>query len=152
MNFSKLTKRVDTNNYMEILVNINQIKAQYNPDRFRYWQALHEGPEKEVLNMLYSPHYRLLTGGDGVYYRMQKLYGRNDKWIRKKIEGLRELFNSIKKEGMQENITILNKPLVKNKYNGGFEIFEGHHRLACCLVLGMKEIICNVIGDVDEHN
>lgn len=150
--FTRLIRLIDTNSYTEVLVDINQIKAQYNPDRFRYWQALHEGPEKEVLNMIYSPHYRLLTGGDGAYYRMQKLYGKNDKLIRKKIEGLRELFNSIKKDGYKANITILSKPLVRNKYNGGFEIFEGHHRLACCLALNMKELFCNLIGENNEHN
>lgn len=146
--FSKLTKRVDTTNYTEMLVDISQIKAQYNPDRFRFWKELHEGPKGEELNMLYSPHCRLLQGDASSYYKMQKLYGRNDGWIKTKMDGFIEIFNSIQDEGIRDNIHILSKPLVKNKYNDSFEIFEGHHRVACCLVIGMKEIKCNVIGDL----
>lgn len=147
MNFSRLTKSVDTDAYIELVIEIDQMKAQYNPDRFKYWQSLHKGPKREEFNMLYSPHYRLLRGDDNAYYKMQELYGRNHKWIDKKITGFIALYNSIRDEGYKESIIILSKPLVENKYNSGFEIFEGHHRVACCLVLGMKEITCKVIGE-----
>lgn len=152
MKYAALTKKVDINNYTEILVDINQIKAQYNPDRFKFWKSLHEGPEEEVLNMLCSPHYKLLMGDDRAYYKMQKLYGRNDKWIKKKATAFLDLYSSICEGGVREKIIVLNKPLVKNKYNDGFEIYEGHHRIACCLVLGMKEILCKVIGEDNGHN
>lgn len=157
MNFSRLTKSVDTDAYIELVIEIDKIKAQYNPSRFRYWQLLHRGPKGKVLDMAYSPHYRFLTSwqqiGGGLknveqtsYYKLQKLYGRNGQWISKKIAGFIDLYNSIRDDGYNENIVILSKPLVENKYNSTFEIFEGHHRVACCLVLGMKEITCKVIG------
>lgn len=144
--FSKLTKKVNTDNYIESFISIDRIKAQYNPDRFMFWKSLYEGPKGEVLNMIYSPHCRLLRGKGVAYYKMHQLYGKNDRWIRDKIKKFINLFEEIKKDGgYRNNIIILKEPLVKNKYNNGFEIFEGHHRVACCLVLGVKEINCKII-------
>lgn len=144
--FSKLTKKVNTDNYIKSFISINRIKAQYNPDRFNFWKSLHEGSEEEVLNMIYSPHCRFLKDKGVAYYKMHQLYGKNDRWIRDKIKKFINLFEEIKKDGgYRNNIIILKEPLVKNEYNNGFEIFEGHHRVACCLVLGVKEILCKVI-------
>lgn len=143
MRFTQLVKTVDTNNYCEELVTLDKIKAQYNPERFHLWKSLHGGPEKEVLNMIYSPHYRFLKDrNDKSYYKLQRLYGRNNKWVQNKVNKFISVFDSIKNDGYEEKIIILSKPLIKNIYNSGFEIFEGHHRVACCLILGMKEIIC----------
>lgn len=161
--FSKLTKSINLSEYEELSITVDKIKAQYNPDRFRFWKSLHEGPEEEVLNMIYSPHYRLLKQyvdqGDAIqnlsktpYYNLQKLYGRNDKWIRSKMLEFINLFANIRSEGYKNRIAVLRKPLVKNKYNSGFEIYEGHHRLACCLVLGMEEIPCIILGGPNENN
>lgn len=145
--FSKLTKKANLDNYTESLIDINEIKAQYNPDRFKFWKLLHEGPKEEVLNMIYSPHCRFLRDKEAVYYKMHQLYGKNDRWIRNKIKKFINLFEEIKKDGgCRDNIIILKKPLVKNEYNNRFEIFEGHHRVACCLILGIKEISCKIIG------
>ena len=159
MNFSKLTKKINTKDYTETMININQIKAQYNPNRFSMWQSLHDGPEEEVLNIFYSPHYRLLkqykefgisiaTVNKTTYYRLQRLYGRDDKWIKKKIYKFLDLFNNICDKGYNEKIIVLDKPLVKNKYNKGFELFEGHHRVACCCVLENKNLACKIIRRV----
>ena len=150
--FSKLIKKVDTDNYTELIIDSSQIKAQYNPDRFKFWRSLHKGPREEVLNMLYSPHYRLLSGDDSAYYKMQKLYGRNDKWIKNKINNFTNLLDNIRMNGYNDAIIVLNKPLVKNKYNNGFELFEGHHRLACGLILNIEKIQCRVIGENNENN
>lgn len=145
--FSKLIKKVNTDNYVEFFISIDRIKAQYNPDRFMFWKSLHEGPKEEVLNMIYSPHCRFLRDKEVVYYKMHQLYGKNDRWIKDKIKKFINLFEEIKKDGgYKNNIIILKEPLVKNEYNNGFEIFEGHHRVACCLVLDVKEILCKVIG------
>lgn len=151
--FSEIIKKVDIKNYVELTININKIKAQYNPDRFEYWKSIHTGPNNEVLNMFYSSHYRFLNQylkkeinntEDTAYYKLQKLYGRKDKWIRNKIDKFIWLFESIKKDGCKENIIILKNPLVKNIYNNGFEIFEGHHRYACFAILKIKKIKCKV--------
>lgn len=156
MSFSSLLKKVNTNEYIESIIPIEDIKAQYNPNRFSMLQSLHAGPEKEVLNIFYSPHYRFVeqykkfgidiaTVNKTAYYRLQRLYGRNDKWIKEKIYKFLDLYNSICDEGYKEKIIVLDKPLVKNKYNSGLEIFEGHHRIACCCVLGDKNIACKTV-------
>jgi hypothetical protein len=145
-NFSQLIKGVNLNDYTEQVIDINKIKAQYNPDRFKFWKRLHIGPEKEVLNMVYSPHYRFLNNRkDKSYYQLLKLYGRNKQWIQNKISQFTNLFDSIHNEGYKDRIIILSKPLVKNKYNNSFEIFEGHHRVACCLICGLTNIPCKVV-------
>ena len=146
MNFRSLVKTVDTNDYYKGSVSLDRIKAQYNPERFHLWKSLHKGPETETLNMLYSPHYRFLKDQNNKsYYRLQRLYGRNNKWIQVKIKKFLGVFESMKNEGVTESIMILENPLVKNKYNNDFEIFEGHHRVACALVLDMKSIPCEII-------
>lgn len=144
--FTLMTKMVDTNNYYNLMVNPKKIKAQFNPERFHLWKSLHEGLEKEAFSMIYSPHYRFLKDRNNKsYYRLQRLYGRDNKWIQNKIEKFIGVFESIKNEGFIESLMILEKPLVKNIYNDGFEIFEGHHRVACALFLGIKKIPCQVI-------
>ena len=150
MNFNKLLKTVNSDNFKQTIVDVNKINAQYNPSRFKYWKSLHKGPENKVLNMLYSPHYRFLKQykqqniKNTSYYKLQKLYGRDHKWIKNKIDKFINLFESIKNEGCKEKIIILSKPLVKNKYNDNLEIYEGHHRVACFLNLNIYKILCNL--------
>ena len=146
MKFRQLVRTVDTNNYYEKMIDPKILKAQYNPERFHLWKSLHEGPKKEALNMIYSPHYRFLKDRNNKsYYRLQRSYGRNNKWIDNKVKKFLGVFKSIKNEGFKESIMVVEKPLVKNKYNNGFEIFEGHHRVACALFLNIKEIPCQII-------
>ena len=156
MSFSKLTKKINTKKYIETTIKLEDIKAQYNPNRFNFWQSLHEGPEKEVLNMFYSPHYRFLKQHKSFgihlarvnktsYYKLQELYGRNDKWIKEKICKFLDLYNNIFDNGFKEPIIVVDKPIISNKYNSGLEIFEGHHRVACCYVLGYKDIECKIV-------
>jgi hypothetical protein len=146
MGFIQIVKNVDTNNCYFDNINLYDVKAQYNPERFCFWKSLHEGPKKEVLNMLYSPHYRFLKDRKNkAYYQLQRFYGRNGKWIKNKINKFLDVFENIKQYGFSGEIIILEKPLVNNKYNYSYEIFEGHHRVACCLVLGMKIVPCQIV-------
>ena len=146
MRFVQLVKTVDTSNYYDEMVALGKVKAQYNPERFHLWKSLYKGPENEALNMIYSPHYRFLKDrNDDSYYKLQRLYGRNNKWIQNKIDKFLGVFDSIKNEGFKEHIVIVEKSLVKNKYNSGFEIFEGHHRIACALILNIQECPCQII-------
>lgn len=146
MKFTRLIKTVDTKDFKEQNVYLDKIKAQYNPERFHLWKSLHDGPEKEVLNMFYSPHYKFLKDRDDrTYYKLQRLYGRDNKWIKAKVNKFLSVLESIKKEGFKESIVILETPLVKNRYNNGFEIFEGHHRISCSIFLGIKEVPCQII-------
>jgi len=151
MKFSDLTKRINTDNYTINNIKIYNIRAQYNPDRFKFWKSLHKGPLIEALNMLYSPHYSFLVDQqnwnhkESDYYKLQSLYGRNHKWITKKIDLFLDTFRNIKTEGCKDMIIVLGKPIVKNPYNSSFEIFEGHHRVACSLAIGLDDIPCMVI-------
>ena len=146
MNYRQLVKKVDTSNFYIDTVDISKIRAQYNPERFHLWKSLHKGPEIEALNMIFSPHYRFLKDqSDKSYYKLQRMYGRNNKWIQEKIKKFLDVFESMKTEGLKKNVVIVEKPLIKNKYNQEFEIFEGHHRIACALVLEMELIQCEII-------
>jgi len=146
MNYRQLVKTVDTSNFYVDDIQLYRIRAQYNPERFHLWKSLHKGPEIEALNMIFSPHYRFLKDqSDKSYYKLQRMYGRNNKWIQEKIKKFLGVFESMKTEGIRKNVMIVEEPLIKNKYNQGFEIFEGHHRIACALVLEIESIQCEII-------
>lgn len=146
MDFRRYIKKVNTKRCHDAEIDVSKIKAQFNPERFHLWKSLHKGPEEQALNMLYSPHYRFLKdNNDKVYYKLQKLYERNDIWINKKIKKFLGVFESLKNKGFTEPIMVVEVPLIQNEYNKGYEIFEGHHRIACALVLGIKKIPCKII-------
>ena len=146
MNFRKVVRTVDTSNFYFQMIEPEKLRAQYNPERFHIWKSLHDAPGKDFLHMLYSPHYRfLLDSNDKTYYQLQKKFGRNDKWIKKKIEKFIGVYESIMKRGFIENVSALEKPIVQNKFNNSFEIFEGHHRVAIALALGIKVIPCEIV-------
>jgi len=142
-------KQIDSKQSKLIYLHPIELKAQYNPLRFKYWKSLHKGPENEVLNMFYSPHYRFLknykeqTIEKTSYYKLQKLYGRNHKWIKNKIDQFITLFEDIKNNGYDPDkaLIVLTHPIVQNPYNYSYEIFEGHHRVACCLFLDIENIL-----------
>lgn len=85
-----------------------------------------------------------------------KPYKRDDNWIKDKILRCHNLFNSIKRNGLvldYKNLPIiLDKPLISERYNikyniNGFEVFDGHHRVACASVLGYDCIKCFICTD-----
>ena len=155
MKYSQLLKQIDLIESVNLIIPIDKIKAQYNPERFNHWKSLHKGPDYEVLNMNFSPHCRFLKEykniypKDTSYYKMHKLYGKSNSWINQKIDKFIALFETIKNNDYKNKITILDKPLIENNFNNSFEIFEGHHRVAICLTLNYENIPCYVkrIGD-----
>jgi hypothetical protein len=146
-----MLKAADTGKYVEKIIEINKIKAQYNPDRFKYWLSLHNGPYPDALNMKYSPHYRFLIEYEKnnnldwrntPYYQLQKLYGRKKDWIYEKIEKFLTIYGVLKNYGKVDPIQVVSKPFIPSVFNNSYEIFEGHHRTACYLALGKTEILC----------
>ena len=133
-------------------IKINELKCQFNPKRFELWKSLHEGPEYEVLDIEYSPHVRFLRKyeiiGDEIfnhitktpYYKMHKLYGKTHEWTMDKIRNFLALYKDIKNKGFTGVIEILKKPMHRNPFNDGHEIYEGHHRISCCYILGYENI------------
>lgn len=146
MKFRQLVKTVDKTDSYIAMVEPEVLKAQYNPERFHLWKSLHKGQDKDVLNMMFSPHYRYLKNRkDKSYYQLQRYFGRNDKWIKNKIQIFLLVLKSIENEGFKGNVEILEKSLVDNIHNDDFEIFEGHHRVSCALFLKLKKIPCRII-------
>lgn len=146
MNFRQFIRSIDLSDHYKLMINPILLKAQYNPERFHLWKSLHTGPEKEILNMLYSPHYKFLNDNkDDTYFNLQKKFGRNKHWIKGKINKFKATYQSVKNNGFTEHLVIMEHPLIKNKYNDSYEIFEGHHRVSCALHLKMSEIPCFVI-------
>jgi len=115
---------------------INEIKCQYNPDRYRHWKYacsesldIKNGPFWEYLNYKKTDKYKKLFRG----------YGRDEVWITKNIKAFQELVEDISQNGVKELPMVLEKPIINNPYNDSFEIFEGHRRLSICLYLGIKQ-------------
>jgi len=154
MNLVQMLKQVDTSKYIEREIYIDDVKAQYNPKRFKYWVSLHSGPYLEALNMVHSPHYRFLKQyslgekfdySKTPYYELQRFYGRKNDWILSKINKFLNIFEHIKSGKEVDLVQIVSKPFITNKFNQGIEIFEGHHRVACYLILGVNKIMCREI-------
>lgn len=136
---------------------VEKLGVQYNPDRFGEYKSLHKGLSDTVLDMNASPHCRLLEAYKKNasqtrsnirkfdYYKMQRLYGKNHKAAVSKVNRFIELYENIKKVGFNSNIIVVNRPTIKNKYNSGYEIYTGHHRVACCIVLGMKSVPSKIV-------
>lgn len=146
MKFSDLTKSIKLITIEEKLVSPELLNAQYNPDRFESYTQCADG-----LEITKSPHADFLANFQGLnvresrYYKMHKLYGRDDKWIFAKIDKFMQLHYSIMTDGVKENVIVLEKPLVENDYNDKYEIFEGHHRTASCLVnkIRVPIVVCS---------
>jgi hypothetical protein len=137
-------------------IDVDKIFCQYNPDKFHlYSQVVYKlGNPLSIYN---SPHYKLLKliqslGRDKLilhiqntdYWKMQKLYGRDDKWIMGKIDKFINLYISIQNGTIIDSPEILDKPIVTNQYNDKFEIWEGHHRMAAFAALGLTTVKCNL--------
>ena len=131
------------------------IFLQYNTDRFKYFRQSVTSSSKNPLVVENSPHVNFLniynSVGDDIYdiikstnyFRMHKLYGRNKKWIIKKAKSFVDLYEEIKKNGFDKSksIILLSSPLVRSKFNkSGYEVYEGHHRVACCFFLKMETV------------
>ncbi len=142
---------------------IKQLAVQYNPDRFDQYKLFHKGPPQAVLDMEYSPHCRLVRAYQKDrkkifskiitfdYYKMQRRFGKNHKSAMSKVERLLSLFDSIKKDGFNTKIIVVKKPIVANEFNRGYEIYTGHHRVACCIVLGIDTIPCEIADVIEKY-
>ena len=147
MKYRELIKNIKFNPISEQDIEISSIKFQYNYDRFDTYKKTVSSKNNCFLDIKNSPHVDLLNKynnndniDDSNYYQMQKLYGKKDLWIKEKINKFIKLYESIKLEGYQDLIEVLETPITPNKYNNKYEIYEGHHRCSCLYVLGYKAI------------
>lgn len=145
-------------------IDLSELKIQYVPHIFN--QEL-LASKNDPLSIIHSPHVQCLFAylrGEDLWdtdyvkllqYWNQIGYGsRKSKYIHNKVRSLIGLYNSIKK-GYNKKclIEILTCPFFETRYGceypfpRGYEIWHGHHRAACCVVLGISSVKCRVLKD-----
>ena len=133
-------------------VDVDKLLAEHNPNRYHLYSSLFPHDEENVLDMKISPMYKFVLDYsvcaiagkkfdyvDTQYYEMQKRYGRKHPYIVAKMSNFMKLFNDIKTNGLMK------PPVVIPKGDGSYHIKDGHHRVACCMVLGMKKVVCKIM-------
>lgn len=134
--------------------------------------------KKKSLNIFNSFHYDLfkkistnkITRSDDFsnlkYFRWHKslhklkINNRSESWIKYKILNAFKLFESLQsKNFIKYNYLnyplVLESPLIHTRYKipykiKGYEIFDGHHRVACLAALKFKKIQCIVCKDISK--
>lgn len=140
----------------------------HNPDLWNGDESAHilNAPHVEFLRLYIENKDNIWSIFRGTrYYRMYEYWdevgyglgGRTHEYITRKAKSLLALFESIRKKGYDKNsrIQVLKRPLwVSRGFSGGGlrapEIFHGHHRAACCLVLKKKLIDCWICKDMSS--
>ena len=151
------------------IVKLRKLHFQYIEPVFnkKFWPG-----EGDCLAVRNSPHVRFLKTYEKVgsnwdilwktdYINQMKYWysigykKRNKKFMRRKIQRFISLYCSIKKNGFKQyhRINILKTPLWITRYGKtapflkGYEIWHGHHRAACCYVLGIHKVPCAIMRD-----
>ena len=136
------------------VIDVDKLYFQYIPEKF--FKEIYPGDEKDMFSLINSPHYKFLLlynkigkdiwecYRDTAYVKLQELWGRDDKTNRKKVVKFIKTYKSVKKYGLKKRIIVLNKPMHKQFFVDGYEIYHGHHRAAICKVLGFSKIKCIV--------
>lgn len=148
--YSLYLKKINISCVAKTYIPISEIYAQYNYDRFKKWKSLYRKSERDILNMRLSPHYDFLQRYEKEkdalvvsatrYYKMHILYGKKKKWIRSKVSNFISLYQYMKENNEVGLPIILTSPIAKNKYNRGYEIYEGHHRVSILRFLNKEKI------------
>lgn len=134
-------------------IKIRNITAEYNPKRAEQYKSLFKPDFKgNYLDMRVSPMYDFVKEyvrckrigekfypRDTRYFAMQKAYGRSDAFAIAKCSRFVDIYESIEKIGLKT------PPLITIKEDSGYQMKDGHHRMACCMALKHKQIICKVI-------
>ena len=135
-------------------IDIDRIYFQYIPEKF--FKEIYSGDPGEMLSLGNSPHYKLLVLYDKIgkdiwkcykdtdYVKLQRLWGRSNKYCRKKISKFIKTYKSIRKYGLKKHIVVLDKPMYKQFFIDGYEIYHGHHRAVIYKILGFKKIRCMI--------
>ena len=144
MTFSLYRKTLKLKVIKTCHIPLEEIKCQYNPDLFWAWEKV---CGKSLL-LSTTPYYDYMHYGRlDKYKELMKLYGRGETWIINNILKFQNLIDDIDKNSVKELPVVLDKPIVKNKYNDSFEVWEGHRRLSICLYRGIKQKVklCKVL-------
>ena len=125
----------------------DKIYCQYNPDYEDIWIDVCGG-YKIVDGLYYKQLTKWITHAK--YYKLFRGYGRSDKWIERNFAKFFDLYMDIGNNGYDQKKDfpiVLNKPIIKNKYNDSYEIWEGHRRLSILKCLGIKQKVqlCEIV-------
>jgi len=139
MNFSEYRRTLKIEEIGIVNIDYDNIHCQYNPDLINKYLSV-----ADSLKLSDSPHYKFLKGDEKPYTEMYRGYGRTEQWIDKKITEFSLLIINIIDYGIKEIPEILIKPIISNRYNDSYEIWEGHHRCAIMMFLNlpMKVMLC----------
>lgn len=133
-------------------VELNKMIVEYNPKRFNLYASLFDFTDTDLIRLMtLSPMYTFIKQyseckkmGEKFsyintkYYNMQMLYGRTHSYAVSKASNFMKLFDDISVNGIQKY------PLVEPEFKK-FQIRDGHHRIACCMALDYKKLICRII-------
>lgn len=141
MNFAEYRRTLKIEEIGVVNIDCDNICCQYNSDLIDKYLMV-----ADSLKLIDSPHLKYLRGDEKPYIEMYRGYGRSEQWIeRKKIEYSLLVVNIIG-YGIKEMPEILIKPIIPNKYNDSYEIWEGHHRCAIMKYFNLptKVLLCKV--------
>ncbi len=135
-----------------------------NSPHVRLLQSFKQGKRKDVL--MNSDYVRMQQYWSKIGYAGTSVK-RDRKMIESKVDKFLQIYESIKKRGFFKKyaIEVLRKPLWLTRYKHedniiqgmlkippgapgpGPEIYHGHHRAACCYVLGIRRIPSRILED-----
>ncbi|KKL92517.1 hypothetical protein LCGC14_1883890 [marine sediment metagenome] len=136
------------------LIETDVLLVEYNAKRYFQYVSLFSKEQNNIRSMKISPMYKFILeyticgiGGkkfdyvNTKYYEMQRAYGRSHSQAMVKMSNFIKLFRDIRING-------LNKiPFIIPDGNGLYQIKDGHHRIACCMVLNKKKVPCRILRE-----
>jgi hypothetical protein len=141
-------KRIVLKNKVETIIAHRDVRCQYNPKRFEQYREAVCGRNvhlDEVLMPDICPHFVFARGYvrwgknnplDTHYRLMQRLYGRSEEWIEKKVNKFIDLIEDTRAGQIRERPIVLRRPIYPSDANTSYpEIYEGHHRIAAFFAL-----------------
>lgn len=118
-----------------------------NSPHVRFLRSYQENPN---LDIWHTDYVKLM-----LYWNSIGFHNRDRPFIESKVHRLTTLFKSVQKNGFDKTsrINILEEPFWKTRYRkevpnfSGYEIWHGHHRAACCYVLGITDVPALLMKD-----
>lgn len=139
MIFSKHIKKLKLIHIESKVINLGNVKCQYNPDKYKHWIKVCG----DSFTVQSSPFYHFLNAKNTQrYFDLFRLYGRSDVWVSNNILKFQGMYDDILANGFDSKKSlpiVLENPIIKNKYNSGYEIYEGHRRITICQYLNINQ-------------
>jgi len=147
MSFSEYRRTLKLKTIDICYLDYDKISCQYNPDYENVWLKVCGG--YKITDGLY--YKQLIEWKDHKkYFELFRGYGRSLNWISNNITNFYLMMKDIDENGFdqkKELPVVLIKPILKNKYNDSYEIWEGHRRLSILKYLDIKQKVqlCEIV-------